>query len=754
MAKLPGINYGAGVPSLGREDPMGPVRAANAEARALAKIGSVTQKIANDIYEANALTEETDAWNKYEEEMLAQETQMANTPYTTDEETGEVYPNYHSLPKAYGETEKTVREQSMSGMNNASAKKRVAIRMEERRIKGQHGANQQAIAWMNEEGQRVGMKDVETQVRLGNIEAARQNLKDFANVYTPAQKAGITTYIDGKEAYQSVQSELIADDLAIGDIHAIREQLTDINDPRTILMDPKDVADLKTAANEMVEDTLGSVVHLSYKAGGGGNSGLAAIEKAIQVVNQSSLEDFSFENERHKQQTLSFMRNVQADYLTMRETAVKANDMDLRWQEMLNGSLPDPNETSDWNKNDLRIINERLYRPAVAGMAPLSEEWTATVVGLTENLGWPPQEAMGQISAALHAADPRGAVVAAAALKQVIDANPSHPGVTINEKDLDFAYWLNGMESRGTATEQAIDEYRNGIAKLSATEKAASAAVVASYKPEELKKLIDEVLDDTPGMDAWFSYQAEPTATFTHDVLANFRHYMPLMANMPEAAMARAVATTLNVYGTTDHGSGITIMRNAPENVIKGKQGEVRKWTDEDFVKKMSALDYDPDDLGRAYIGMDPEGNHSWAVTNSDTGDMLVDKYGDPVTHTPVFATSPEGNRIQRTQDKAINQAAVNAELGDKRSRYLYREPGVASDFYDEEGYSTGFQQGWLIKGARWADNLSTLEETTMYNLWGKDFANMDERMQHVSDQEDAIRQRVGIMMGDTEIAN
>ena len=51
MARLPGINYTAGVPSLGRDSPMAPVSVANAQAAALSSLGVAAQNI-GDAYKA------------------------------------------------------------------------------------------------------------------------------------------------------------------------------------------------------------------------------------------------------------------------------------------------------------------------------------------------------------------------------------------------------------------------------------------------------------------------------------------------------------------------------------------------------------------------------------------------------------------------------------------------------------------------------------------------------------------------------
>ena len=51
MARLPGINYGSPVPSMGRQDPMEPVRVARSQAAAAQAIAGVAAAASN-AYEA------------------------------------------------------------------------------------------------------------------------------------------------------------------------------------------------------------------------------------------------------------------------------------------------------------------------------------------------------------------------------------------------------------------------------------------------------------------------------------------------------------------------------------------------------------------------------------------------------------------------------------------------------------------------------------------------------------------------------
>ena len=51
MAKLPGISYGTAVPSMGRQDPFGPVRVANAQAAAARAVGQSATDIGNMVKE-------------------------------------------------------------------------------------------------------------------------------------------------------------------------------------------------------------------------------------------------------------------------------------------------------------------------------------------------------------------------------------------------------------------------------------------------------------------------------------------------------------------------------------------------------------------------------------------------------------------------------------------------------------------------------------------------------------------------------
>jgi hypothetical protein len=75
MAKLPGINYGAPVPSLGREDPMGPIRLAKIQTNAASAIGKAVGNI-GDTYIGikeeegrNALVDAASAWRQGEAEI-------------------------------------------------------------------------------------------------------------------------------------------------------------------------------------------------------------------------------------------------------------------------------------------------------------------------------------------------------------------------------------------------------------------------------------------------------------------------------------------------------------------------------------------------------------------------------------------------------------------------------------------------------------------------------------------------------------
>lgn len=689
MAKLPGINYSASVPSMGREDPYGPLRVANAEAAALAKVGGVTAKIAGDIYEANALTEETAAWNKYEEEMLNQENSLSNSPYTQDEETGELYPNYHSLPEAYKRTEESVRESALGNVKNALAKNRLTVRMDERRIQGQNGANKLAIAWMQEEGQQVAIDDVKLKVQGGDIAGARQTLSDFSNILTQEQRQGAKSWIDGKEVYQQYEARLAPETLSIGDIHSIREELNNHDDPKIIKMSSEDLSALKAQANRIVEDSMGAAVHVGFRLGG-----LDAIEQAIQVVNQSDLETFSFENERHKQETLRFMRDVQADYIAAYGGAKDDNDEDLRFLEIIGNGLIDFNETADWFKNDNKIYNERIFRPAVAGLEPLSEEWNNTVGALSKYYGAPPQEAMGHISANLHNPDSEKAAAAAKSLKRIINANPGHAELTINEKDLDFAYWLNSMSEFGLPTEEAINEYRNGIKGLDSSARAASAEIVAAMKPEDFVKLLNAQIDANDGLDPWFGNQAKATPRFAYEVERLFQHYMPLVGNEPEAAMARAFAVSMREWGSTDT-DGVQLLKHAPSVKIDGK--DVREWTDEDFEVLLDQHDLDADDVSRAYYGQDDDGNHVWAVLSS-TGDLLLDGNNMPIFHTPIFNNSPAYKRVEKAYDREKLQDEINANL----------PPSI----YTGEKYK-GFKGTWRERG----NDLYQLTEETVEGL-------------------------------------
>lgn len=689
MARLPGINYTAGVPSLGRTDPMAPVRVANVQARALATIGNVTAKVANDIYEANALTEETSAWNQYQEEMLNQERDMSASPYTQDEETGELFPNYHSLPKAYEETESGVRENILGGVSNALAKKNLQVRMEERRIKGQAGANNTALAWMREEGQIVAQNDIKSKIEGRDIPGARETLRNFSNIMSTEQRVGAKAYIDGKEVYQKYEDILDPNAVSIDDFQGIREQLNDHDNPEIAKMSNEDLADLKTLINRTVEDAMGASVHVGFQLGG-----LPAIEQAIQSVNQSSLEAFGFENEMHKQQTLSFMRGVQANYGKAYTRAKTENEEDLRFREILDNGLLDFNETADKFKNDMQIYNERIFRPVTENMEPLSEEWNNAVGALSQTYGAPPPEAMGYISANLHNPNPARAVAAAASLKRIINANPSHAGLTINEKDLDFAYWLNSMSEYGLPTEQAIDEYRNGIKGLDSSARAASAEIVAAMKPEDFVTLLDASIDAHDGLDPWFGTQATATPRFAFEVQKLFQHYMPLVGNVPEAAMSRAFAVSMSQWGSTDT-DGVQLLKHAPNTKIKGKN--VREWTDEDFeVNILDKYDLDADEVGRQYVGGE-NGVHTWAVLTS-TGDLLIDDDGMPIFHTPIFGESPAQKRIDKAYDRDRLQDEINA--------------GLPPSIYTGEKYK-GFKGTWRERG----DDLYKATEETIEGL-------------------------------------
>lgn len=637
--KLPGIQYGKPVESLGRQ----PITAVGAAASAAAAARLATLRaggqVVKQINDQIQVSEYNKAWTDYQTEMDEIEKENFNRPYSEDDE-GNLTPRYDTVKDDYKTSEKEVKNKILSRMYNSKAKRRFGESTMAYGVAADKRNNTVSLTWKRNHAKSETLEAIQDHINSGRYYDAEAAYiaAAAAGTFSEKEMTEIPIMIGGHEQYNSVDSRI--DETRTGeDFISIREDLG--KEELYWLLDKKQRVALDGALTQKVEDSLVDTARKVMEA-----NGLSGGQTFIRAVNKSTLDKLGLSEEDDKFNIVTRLQQVYADYKWETEQNKSAVDLQNRINLIKASGAADPKKGIDKKAYDA------IFEEELEGTFEFSPDWKDTTVKMTSIYGWMPPEAESRTRAYLTSENPQNIVDSARLLQEVEKASPRSLE-NIPKDDIAFAITINEHAKFGVPEIDTINKIRDGIYRVPPSIRENRRVTFKKEVRKNAENILKDLVNEDDEANPWFSFRAE----FPVDMQAEFSSILEteyVRTGDQGIAAKFAYRTVRGIWGVTDRGDGLKLERNSPEAFLTG--GKPEKWLTGQYKHDMKEINLDPDDVELIYDQSGGKQNR-WIIINKETKEAKIGKNGTIQMFVPDYATSPEAKKKEAEGKKKRDAA-------------------------------------------------------------------------------------------------